>query len=328
MQLGFHSRIKRQPALVITQSDIASFKNCRRQWFLSTYLGLRPRHDPPMGPLRLGTRVHAALEQYYAYGFDLVAAYLKIVEEELESIHASGIIFDETAWRKEADLGRIMLEGYAQWLEETGADADLETVGVEQKLTHILDIDGTPVELRGKVDHRIRNTFTGENFVVDWKTTANMEALMEQAHTSEQLLTYMFLERCVFKDDPEHRLGGATYTMLRKVKRTGTARPPFYDRIDVRHNEAEIDSYWLKLYGVLSDYIRVVKQLDAGVDHRIVCYPTPNSSAKWSPFKHVMSMMDDGSRVEDMINDLFVQQDPHERYNTEPADLLSDLLIA
>lgn len=324
-QLGFESRIARVPALVVSQSDIAAFKRDRREWMLGTYLGLRPKHEPPLGPLRLGTRVHAALEQHYGMSYDLVEAYRKICERELEDIYESGIVFDRSAWDKEAELGRIMLEGYREWLDETGADADYETVSVEQKLSHIFDIDGTPVEVRGKIDHRVKDRFTGMHLVEDWKTTANMDALAASAPHSEQLLTYMLLERAVHKDDPDHLLGGAVFTMLRKVKRSERARPPFYDRVHVRHNETALTNYWKRLYGVLRDYVYVVKALDAGVDHRIVAYPSPANSTRWSPFRHVMTMMDDGSRVEAMLDDLFVQQDPHARYAVEPADILSDV---
>lgn len=324
-QLGMESRIARTPALVVSNSDLAAFKNCRRQWLLGSYLGLRLKNEPVYGPLRLGTRVHAALERMYGYGHPLVEAYDDIAEAELQSLHDSAVVFDETAWRKETELGHIMLSGYCEWLEETGADADLKVISAEEKLSHIIDVDGTPVELRGKIDCRVQNTFTGMNLVVDWKTTAAFERLTSVAHHSEQLLTYMLLERLVHKDDDTHKLQGAMYVMFRKVRRSAASKPPYYDRIEVHHSEARLRSYYTQLYGTLRDYVHVVKALDKGVDHRLVAYPTPNNTLQWSPFKHVMSMMDDGSRVDDMITDLFEQQDPHARYLEQPADLLSQV---
>lgn len=324
-QLGYESRIKRGP-LVVTQSDLAAFKADRREWMLSSYLGLRPRHEPVYGPLRLGTRVHAALEAKYGAGQDVLTAYASIAAQELDDISASGVVFDVRSWQNEAELGRLMLAGYEEWLDETGADAHLEVINAEEKLCYVMDIDGTPVELRGKIDLRAKDTFTNMNLVIDWKTTANMQALSAAAPTSEQLLTYMLLELLNGKDDPEHVLGGARFVMLRKVKRTGyNAKPPFYDTVEVHHNKTRLESFWTQTYGTLRDYIHVVKALDSGCDHRLVAYPNPASSKRWSPFTQVTQMMDDGSNVKMMLDDLFQQQDPHARY-AEPHSSLLDTL--
>lgn len=328
-QLGYESRIPRAAdgTLRVSQSDLGVFKGNRRDWFLGCYLGLSPRDEPVYGPLRLGTRVHAALEQYYGYGHDLVESYIDIARAERESLEAGGVVFDFTAWEKETDLGRIMLQGYVEWLEETGAEADLEVIGAEEKLSYTFDIDGKPVELRGKIDLRVRDTFTGQHLVVDWKTTANMDWLTAAAPTSEQLLTYMTLERLVNKDNPKFYLQGARYTMLRKHRRGDRAKPPFYGIVEVHHNETRLRNFYLQLYGVISDYVRVVEALDAGVDHRLVAYPNPGYS-KWSPFNSVSQMMDDGSDVESMLADLFVQRDPHARYEDHKDDhtsILDDL---
>jgi len=325
--LGFESRIKRTPALVVTQSDLAAYKTDRASWALSGYLGLRPKNEPVIGPLRLGTRVHSALEMFYGYGHDLVDSYNDIAESELASLKESGILFDENAWRKETDMGRIMLAGYVEYLEETGADVDLKVVGAEEKLSHIIDVDGTAVELRGKIDLRVLNTFTNQHLVVDFKTTNSFEKLTSTAHLSDQLKIYMLLEKLAHKENPEHHLQGALFIMFRKVRRGPTSKPPYYDRCEVHHSPAKIKSYYYQVFGTLRDYVRTVKALDAGADPRLVAYPTPHPWTQYNEFRHVIDMMGDGDdqRVRDMINDLFVQQDPHERYNVAPADLLSQI---
>lgn len=329
MQLGFESRIPRNSdgVLQVSQSDLGSFKSNRRDWMLGSYLGLVAKDEPVYGPLRLGTRVHAALERYYGYGHDLVDAYSDIANEELVSLEDSGIVFDVTQWRKEAELGRIMLAGYSEWLEETGADATLEVIGAEEKLSHVIDVDGAPVELRGKIDLRAKDTFTGMNLVIDWKTTVNMAALSANAPHSEQLLTYMTLERLVNRDKSDFHLHGARFVMLRKVRRaTVSAKPPFYDIVEVHHNDVRLRNFYTQLVGTLRDYVRVVNELDAGVDHRLAAYPSAGAHNRWSPFNQVSQMMDDGSRVEDMLNDLFVQKDPHDRYAEKTHDSLLDFI--
>ena len=328
MQLGLDSKHPRSKdgILQVSQSDIAAFKADRRDWMLGTYLGLRPKDEPVYGPLRLGTRVHAALERFYGYGHDLVDTYSDIAEQERESLLKSGIVFDINAWASEAELGRIMCSGYLEWLEETGADSNLEVINAEEKLSHVIDVAGTSVELRGKIDLRAKDTFSGMNIVIDWKTTANMSWLAASAPHSEQLLTYMTLERLTNSDNPDFFLQGARFVMLRKVRRGMRAKPPFYDIIEVHHNATRLRNFYSQLIGTLQDYVRVVNALDSGVDHRTVAYPNASSHKRWSSFNAVTQMMDDGSNVEMMINDLFNQYDPHERYVETSHDSLLDFL--
>ena len=327
VHFGLTSRIPRlkDGGIRVSQSDLAAFKADRREWYLSSYLGLRAKDEPVYGPLRLGTRVHAALERHYGYGHDLVDAYSEIANEEQTKLLDSGIVFDITQWQKEADLGRIMLSGYVEWLEETGADRYLEVINAEEKLSYMMDIGGTPVELRGKIDLRAKDTFTGMNLVIDWKTTINMSWLAASAPASEQLLTYMTLERLTNLDKKDFYLQGARYVMLRKVRRTGTAKPPFYDIVEVHHNQERLRNFYTQLLGTLHDYVRVVKALDRGMDHRFVAYPNAASSKRWSPYTHLTQMIDDGSNAEAMIDDLFVQGDPHDRYGDEHGSLLDFL---
>lgn len=321
--LPFESRIRRSP-LVVTQSDLALFKTCRRSWFFGTYLGLRLKAQPVIGPLTLGTRVHLALQYHYTDGRDIVEAYNQIAKEEFEQLEESKIIFDHLAWESETDLGRIMLEGYVEWLEETGADAEYEVIGAEKKLTYELEIPGpfgsVLVELRGKVDLRVRNIRNNTRLVVDHKTTAHFANLTTTADKNEQLLFYMLLERLT-KENPDEWLQGAMLNMLRKVKRGVQSKPPYYDRLEIHKTETDLRNYWTRLQGTLQDYVRVVQMLDENYDHRFAAYPTAIACG-YCPFRHPCTLTDDGSRVVDMLNTLYVQRDPHERYNEEPAHIM------
>ena len=56
----------RNPEVVsVSNSELATFKECRRKWWLNYYRGLTPKNVPMHGPLALGTRIHYALEMYY-----------------------------------------------------------------------------------------------------------------------------------------------------------------------------------------------------------------------------------------------------------------------
>lgn len=658
------SRISRDP-MVITQSDLTGFTACRRAWMLGTYFGLREKEPKAFGPLTLGTRVHEALDAYYGDGRDPVEAYMEIVASERLTLDESGVVYGRDDWEREAELGRIMLEGYVEWLADTGADADWEVIGAEQRLSARL-MDGH-VELRGKVDLRVRLKSSGARVVVDHKpqpddeevltpngwarmgdlavgdevigsdwsavtitdikirglddvyrvtfddgtsveatgdhpwvvldsrrtegtrlvetlqltptgkksgrqstssggsivavrpdfsstesklpvhpyvmgfflgnghgnlvcdgeratvsavadiegqtvhattatsrrkslfstrlspetsatlaaydmkaarawekeipeiymmasakdrllllqglmdadghqaagkkritmfattspmmaeqvallvrslggwakvmdwtpgtvalpkgksysvrdatwvkirmrhnpflhskhrqrhddmrpwedtnkrvvsvehvgqkncrcfvldaddhlyvtrggtlthnTTAHFSNIAVLAPYAPQLPTYMLLERINYPNSQDEWLQGAVYNMLRKVKRTVNSKPPFYDRITVMHNDEFMRHFWTRINGLVRDYVDVVHALDRGVDHRMVAYPTAGSQCRYCPFKFVCLAADDGSRVGDMIDDLFVQSDPHARYSQEQSSLIPD----
>jgi hypothetical protein len=323
------SRIRRDP-LVVTQSDLGAFKVCRRQWYYGCYLGLRLKASPVVGPLTLGTRVHLALQGHYTDGRDIVDYYNQIAEEEYAELIDSKVVFDVVQWQSETELGRIMLEGYVEWLQETGADAEYEVIGAERKLTYVLPVEGpfgtVDVELRGKIDLRVRNVRNGSRLVVDHKTTAHFANLTATADRNEQLLFYMLLERLVDGEHENEWVQGAMLNMLRKVKRSMQSKPPYYDRLEVHKTDTDLRSYWTRLQGMLQDYVRVVQMLDNEYDHRHAAYPTP-LGCRFCPFKHPCTLTDDGSRVDDMLESLYVQRDPHERYETEPASIMDPVTV-
>ncbi|AKJ72600.1 exonuclease [Gordonia phage GMA2] len=325
LHYGLSSRVPRtkEGQLIASQSDLALFKQNRRFWFLSTYLGLTPKESPVYGPLQLGSRLHDALERSYGYGHDLVESYNEIAQEELRSLEESKVVFDVRAWQNEAELGRIMLAGFDEWRQETGFDETIEIISAEEKISVPIKLpSGAEVVLRGKLDVRAKDTHSGMNLVLDWKSTANMSGLIAEAPNSDQLLTYMVLEKLNGLDDPSFALQGAKFVMLRKVRRSARAKPPFYDTVEVHHSTARLRNYYTQLLGTLEDYHRTVQMLDSGLDHRLSAYPSANTRNSWSPFNALSQVMDDDADAERMINDLFVQCSPHERYEEKHSSML------
>ena len=65
----------------------------------------------------------------------------------------------------------------------------------------------------------------------------------------------------------------------------------------------------------INDIRDVTRRLDAGESHLSAAYPHPTGDCHWRcEFFSVCSMLDDGSRAEDMLQSLFVVGDPLERY--------------
>lgn len=310
----------------ISNSEIQTFKSCRRRWFLGSYLGLQEKEKSHLGPLPLGTRVHNALEVFYRDGVDPVDEYNRLHRIDAKKFKESPQADDEKAVKKfneEGELGRLMLEGYMDWLEDTNADDDIEYVSQEEQLRYTFENDSR-VELIGKVDARIKRRSDGSLADLDFKTAApsNFSYYLQYVEFSEQLKHYNLLEMLSNKD---HKVDGGRYRVLKKVKRSGRAAPPFYADIDVRFNRKEMESFWIRITGTIRDIMAVRDGLDDGQDDRYLAYPSQKMD--WvcgsCPFSKMCVMMDDGSDFEGYALDHFVQGDPNERYNDDDKETLN-----
>jgi hypothetical protein len=190
-------------------------------------------------------------------------------------------------FESEVELCRIMIDGYMQWIEETGADADYEVV--------------LPSE----------TAITYEFRAGDYKT-GDFGDLRAQLRQSDQMLRYEILRRSKM---PEARSDGMLFNMLRRVKRTAKAKPPFYDRMLVNFNQHQIESAWVRTMAVINDIREVEQRLLAGEDHRTVVYPRWTRDCSWKcEFASICPLFDDGSRVDAMIDSYYEVVDPLNRY--------------
>jgi hypothetical protein len=264
------------------------------------------------GALAFGSRIHAALDDHYAKGLNLIQAHTDLVEVDRKLLLEN--FQDTQQLDQEAEMGRIMLEGYEQWVEEEGIDAELEVISTEE--TIIAPLFNGEVELQGKLDMRVRRKGDGVRMFRDFKTVGgSLSDFANLAPMNEQVLTYMLLEST--KKDEAERSEGGIFTMLKKVKRTANARPPFYDQIEIRHNVFTMRSFWNRIHGTISDLMNVRKALDTGAEHSFVAYPHPTRDCKWKcQFFAICPMFDDGSAVEQALSDSYEVADPYAYYET------------
>lgn len=297
----------------LSNSEIQTFKDCRRRWWLTYYRRMQPKNKEFTGALALGSRVHEALDQYYSQGVPLLQAHAELVQKDRLLLEADWR--DTTSLDTEAELGRIMLEGYLQWVEENGIDSELEMISTEE--TIVTPLFNGEVELQGKIDMRVRRKIDGVRMFRDFKTVGgSLTDFANLAPMNEQILTYMLLEST--KVDETERSEGGIFTMLKKVKRTANARPPFYDQIEVRHNIFTLRSFWNRIHGVIADIMRVRKALDEGESHSLVAYPSPTRDCKWKcQFFSICTMFDDGSSAEQALTEMFEEADPYAYYGSE-----------
>jgi hypothetical protein len=120
------------------------------------------------------------------------------------------------------------------------------------------------------------------------------------------------------KEGEENRSEGGIFTMLKKVKRTAKATPPFYDQIEVRHNIFTMRSFWNRIHGVITDLMRTRKALDDGEAASLVAYPSPSRDCKWKcQFFSICTMFDDGSSAEQALTEMFEEKDPYAYYGAD-----------
>lgn len=302
----------RNEPIRISNSEIQTFKDCRRKWWLNYYRRLQPQTQNFTGALALGSRVHSALDMYYSTGTPLLESYNHFVQLDKKALVES--YRDTVELDTEAELGRIMLEGYLQWVDENGIDADLEMISTEEIISMPM-FEGR-VELQGKLDMRVRRKADGVRMFRDFKTVGgSFTEFAALAHMNEQILTYMLLEAAQNKEG--ERSEGGIFTMLKKVKRTANAKPPFYDQIEVRHNTFALRAFWNRIHGTVGDMLAVRDALDEGQDHHFVAYPRPSRDCKWKcQFFAVCPLFDDGSAAEHAIAELYSQGDPYKYYES------------
>lgn len=300
----------------ITNSEVQAYKRCKRKWWLADYRQLKLKEEDLAGPRALGTRIHDALRAYYEPDtpWDPQVALDRFAAGVRNDIEVYPDQEDEIT--ADADLGQKMLNGYFEWLEETGADSNLEVIGPERTVRAPFFSNGE-VELLGKVDLRVRDNLTEAQSVLDHKSVGSLNEPKKTAHMDEQMLMYSVLD---FLDNMAHGSSewtdGAILNLIRRVKRTPQAKPPFYDRHEVRHNSSELRSFWLRLTGIINDMLVTRQRLDAGEDHRTAAYPTPRSTCSWDcDFFTVCPMLDDEkSDAEGLIDELYEVGNRHSRY--------------
>jgi len=320
----------------ISQSEMKTFLRCRRKWWLSDFRRLAPIGSDPTGPLRSGSRVHTALEAYYtpdstvtprealegAIAEDWAAYVAAIAAEDREPD-----IGTVSTFAKETDTERAMIEGYMQWLEESGADAGLTVTDVET----VVSVDGAevapnlvaafrPFRIVGKLDARVTRDFDGARFFMDHKTTQSLTQPLAGLQSDPQMLHYHWLELMTL-DDHRDRSDGAIYNMLRKVKRSKASKPPYFAREYIYHNAEEIAAYAERLLHIIREILRLEEMLTYPERYGTpaqLAYPTRTRDCDWDcPFSNVCPMFDDGSRAEAMLTDQFRERDPLARYSSD-----------
>lgn len=297
----------------VSNSEIQCFKRCKRKWWLTYCRRLQLRRESPLGVRSIGNRVHACLEIGYRENTipRLVEIHAKLVELDIAE-------YPEQAEeiRKESDLSAAMVEGYLQWIEETGADEGLTVIAAEEKVS----VEVMPgITIKGKLDLKVLRDIDGAKLFLDHKTVADFTTPTRVLHIDEQMLFYELLEYLdlhVKGEDKSKRTDGGIYNMIRRVKRTKAAKPPFFERMEIRHNIHVLEQFFDRVRAEVKEIQRLRWQLDQGDMH--AAYPSPTKNCSWDcDFFAVCPLFDDPTtNAEGLVEALYQAGDPYARYET------------
>lgn len=266
-------------------------------------LGLRlPEFDGEYEPKikrDAGTLVHADLEQYYNGETERPGAWLKTQDKP------SGNFASE--WGKVYELAQIMLDGYAQWLSEEGFDQGERTHGTEVEVDVPMGtMLGDEVILRVHIDRIVEDLDFG-GFIIEDTKTVDTIAKDNSFDLDWQLRTYALAARDVLGLN----VIAARHNMLRRVKRTARATPPFYARTSVILSDTILAAHADALDGVLYSMVRTYQDLEGQTESiNWLAYPNPTKDCSWDcDFLPICAMHDDGSDLSGVRETLYIKRE-------------------
>lgn len=289
--------------MMISNSEIATWARCPRQWLLKYFLGLVPAEESAASHRNQGSRVHTALEAYHGYQLDPLAVLGILYRIETER-HP-----EETAELKaEYDMSEAMVSGYLEWLAESGADADWQVVATEADVQ--VPLPGQPeIILRARMDQVGQRISDGSLAFLDYKTSATFEK-HEYLDLDPQFRFYCLIQQMAVGNaglENPPLVSGGMVTTLKRVKRTARSRPPYYMRDDFWYTPERIESTLLRVQKIASEIKEAREVLSEfsgnNLDRlnylqRTEVRPVPIvHDCSWScPFSSgLCTMMDDGS---------------------------------
>jgi len=286
----------------IRNSEIAAFRRCRRKWLNAYVLNLTNEATPeqrfsrPPGTNATGTYAHALLEAHYGEQEQMGDAYRGGPDAVSNACYAE-IPEDspfQQEWEDSLRLSEIMFDGYLEWVSAEGLDQGEATHGTEVSLEWEI-MPG--VFVTGKIDRIVHDTTWDRYIIEDYKTVQTLEK-GPQFQVDTQLLTYVLLanKNGIPCNDARH-------TMLRRVKRSAKAKPPFYGRAEVTFSDEQLRRHEQALMSTVKEMLKVRAWYG---DEPGLCYPNPTKDCSWDcPFIQICAAHDDGSDIDGLRKELF-----------------------
>jgi hypothetical protein len=301
----------------VSHSEMQTYKDCKRRWFLQYYMRLIKKRQPPRIAADTGIAVHSALHQYYILGGrtnheQAHEAAIEHLRTSRDASLATDLSQEEIKTTNEIfDVADILTEGYFKWLEETGADDHWIVKGSEERFVVPGPLPNT--EVKGFVDLHGVHEPSGDLLVVDTKVVGSIGDMMKTLHLNEQGPLYAVLMKINSGESENNRGFRVVWNMIKRNKQTARAKGPFYQRYELAINQAQLVQFYSQLQGQMADMIETDRRLRAGEDHVMVAYPRPSAECSWKcPYLALCGAMNDPRMDTDWLINNNYDQIPEE----------------
>jgi hypothetical protein len=290
--------------LRIRQSSIKEFLRCRRKWAFDYLESIEKVRDPnqPHPYFSLGTLIHSGIEAYWTGGNpakvvqDAQNAVIDAANQNLQPLSKE--------WVDVFKYGNAMMSGYPNWAE-SGEFQNIKVTGCEQEMEwHVGVINGIDVTITGTVDRLEEDRITGWKGVGDIKSTQSF--LRANAHLF-QLLTYGILVEETLGWLPDY----VVTEQIKKVLRTGAAKPPYYLRVEPYVNEPMFARHREHLVEIVHDMTSLLLRYNMVGVESTGLYPNRTKECEYDcPYMPICTGLDDGSNYQNIILTNYKKKEP------------------
>ena len=246
----------------MSSSEETSFKTCRLAHHFQYVLGYQPVKTNHR--LAQGIGFHEVMEVLYLGGSpeDMRERFEEWKANRWAEYEANGEsedILAKGSFGAEVELVWAMVENYLDWLDETGADDEWETVSAEEKA--YIEVPGAATVMPIKLDLLQRHKETRRLRIVDFKTRDKFYTDTTAYQLAEQNGNYMLGIFALYGEWPTEMV----YREVRKQAKTARSKPPYVREISVVVTKDEA------LYRA-AEYARVSHEV-ADPDHLVYANP-------------------------------------------------------
>ena len=297
----------------LSSSEEVAFKNCRLAHAFQYIHGYQPKVTNDK--LAKGIGFHEVMEVLYKGGTteDMRARFDEWQADRLAEFGVKDTDDIEDLTLKvqldhEGTLVWAMVEQYLEWLEETGADDEWETVAVETKA--YVELEGAATVLPVKFDLIQRHKVTKRLRIVDFKTRDKFYTDTTSYQMSEQNGNYTLAVFAIYGEWPTEMV----YREVRKIKASKRSKPPYVREVEVVLTRDEA-------FQRAREYVAVSKEV-ADPDHLIYANPSACCGSWKNDWRDPCMKVRQGMTPLEALeaSDKFAPKDAYARYQDETPE--------
>lgn len=261
-------RVLPKNAYIIRHTEIGSYLNCPRYWFLTSHNGLNLEPRVKDKKLRFGSAWHSGLEKRFKSNTSVMTGFQESWDKQVEELtqELGQGIYDETIQadlKDMLDLGIVLGEAYDEWVntDATPKDSELKVIDVEKRL--LVRIPRTYTWLAAKLDAIVE--YAGAVWTMEHKTRARSSRVDNPGNVNRDIqmgLQLLALKLAGYTDDGK-TLGGAIYNLARKQAPSSRVKNPIFARHMVYYTERQLYELMTDLQCVHSPAMREASRLPA-----------------------------------------------------------------